>query len=226
MSGIEKIFAITDIHGCVKTFRSLVENIIKLTPKDQLYLLGDYIDRGPDSKGVIDFILELQDRGFQVFPIRGNHEQFILSASEGPQRHQFWLENGGHQTLMSFNADTVFDVPTKYMDFFNSLTYYIETDKYFFVHAGFNFELGRPFEDYHSMMTIRNYTIDKRFIGNKKIIHGHTPLPLYEIRRDLNEINSISYNLDGGCVYTLPGLGNLLALDLTNWELHILPKEG
>jgi len=54
-------FAISDIHGCVKTFKKLVIDIINLSKEDKLYLLGDYINKGPDSKGVIDFIFTLQD---------------------------------------------------------------------------------------------------------------------------------------------------------------------
>lgn len=224
MNDLIKSYVITDIHGCAKSFRHLVQNVINLKPDDNLYLLGDYIDRGPDSKGVLDFILDLKELGFKVTPLRGNHEQFVLNASQNPQRHQFWMENGGHQTLASFNADTVFDLPEKYIDFLDSLPYYIEIDNYYLVHAGFNFQEGKPFEDYHSMMTIRNFHVDKRLLGNKKIIHGHTPLPLYEIRRDLNDREALLYNLDGGCVYNLPGLGNLLALELNSWKLYPQPN--
>ncbi|MDQ3534446.1 MAG: serine/threonine protein phosphatase [Bacteroidota bacterium] len=225
MSGTEKTYIITDIHGCLKTFMYLVRDIMALNPDDNLYLLGDYIDRGPDSKGILDLIIELKEKGFKVFPLRGNHEQFVLNATKGLQRHQFWLENGGHQTLASFNAETVFDIPQKYIDFIESLPYYFELENYFLVHAGFNFQDGKPFEDFHSMMTIRNFQIDKRFLGNKKIIHGHTPLPLYEIRRDLKDNDTLSFNLDGGCVYkNVSGLGNLLALELQNWELIIQPN--
>lgn len=217
----EKIFVITDIHGCSKSFKHLVQQVINLRKEDSLYLLGDYVDRGPDSKGVLDFIWELKEQGFNVFPLRGNHEQFMLNASLGPQRHQFWLENGGHETLASFNADTVFDISGKYIDFLSSLPYYFELENYYLVHAGFNFQAEKPFEDYNAMMSIRNFQINEELLGSKKIIHGHTPLPIYEIRRDLKENDSFSFNLDGGCVYNISGLGHLLALELNTWELYI-----
>ena len=66
--------AVGDIHGCVKTFRLLVRDELRLTPNDHLILLGDVIDRGPDSKGVIDEIIALRDLGIRVQVLQGNHE--------------------------------------------------------------------------------------------------------------------------------------------------------
>lgn len=76
-------WAIGDIHGCPKTFQHLVQNQIQLKKEDHLYLLGDYVNRGPDSGGIIDFILELQNQGYQVFALKGNHESIILTTFEG-----------------------------------------------------------------------------------------------------------------------------------------------
>lgn len=217
-------YVITDIHGCARSFKNLVQYMIQLTPDDNLYLLGDYIDRGPDSKGVLDYIMELMNSGYNVFPLRGNHEQFMLNAFESPQRHQFWFENGGGQTLKSFNAETIFDVPAEYIDFLNNLPYYFTLDKFYLVHAGFNFKDPNPFQDTDAMMSIRNFYIDKEKLGNKKIIHGHTPLPLEEILVEFNE-DLPAYNIDGGCVFkTIPELQYLLALELNNWELIIQPN--
>lgn len=71
-------FAIGDIHGCYNTFESLVEDKIALRKEDQLFLLGDYIDRGIRNREVLDYIIELKEEGFQVFPLMGNHEYFVL----------------------------------------------------------------------------------------------------------------------------------------------------
>ena len=67
-------FAISDIHGCAKTFEALLDRIA-LSTQGELYLLGDYLDRGPDSKGVLDLIFRLQREGYAVHCLRGNHEQ-------------------------------------------------------------------------------------------------------------------------------------------------------
>ena len=219
-------FVITDIHGCAETFRYLVEKQLKMTPSDILYLLGDYIDRGPDSKGVLDYIFELANSGHQVKCLRGNHEQFLLDARRGPEDHQFWLENGGHEALESFHAITVFDIPAKYIDFLDSLTYYIELEDFFLVHAGFNFSSSNPFLDKDAMMGIRNMNINRSITKSKKIIHGHTPTRLSEIKKKISDPNNDDICLDSGCFFNnYPELGNLVALELNSWELYIAPRQ-
>ncbi|CAN5396663.1 metallophosphoesterase family protein [soil metagenome] len=221
---MERRFVVSDIHGCAKTFNELLFNQLHIEEIDSLYLLGDYVDRGPDSKGVLDIIIELSENKYKVFPLRGNHEQFMFNSFLGPKLHQFWLECGGHQTLQSFKAATIFDIPSQYIDFLESLVYYIELEDFLLVHAGFNFSEGKPFQDLEAMMMIRNYKVDRRYIGNKKIIHGHTPIPLYEIKKNLKDEDLMAINLDAGCVYKNTfGLGNLLALDLDTWNFYIQP---
>jgi serine/threonine protein phosphatase 1 len=77
-------FAATDIHGCLKTFRHLVEIELCLRTTDTLYLLGDYVNKGPNSAGVLDYIVQLQAAGFQVHCLRGNHEQELLPSAACP----------------------------------------------------------------------------------------------------------------------------------------------
>ncbi len=73
-------YIIPDIHGCIKTLRSLVECRLCVTASDSLYFLGDYIDRGPGSAGVIDYIIDLQESGINVGCIKGNHEHMLLNS--------------------------------------------------------------------------------------------------------------------------------------------------
>ena len=75
-------WVVPDIHGHIKTLRALIEERIELQKSDSIYFLGDYIDRGPDSKGVIDYIMSLQSFGYDVHCIRGNHEDYCLRAWE------------------------------------------------------------------------------------------------------------------------------------------------
>ena len=96
-------FAISDIHGCIKTFKTLVDRI-EFSKEDTLYLLGDYIDRGPDSKGVIDHIWKIQEEGYRVHCLRGNHEQMLL---EELKNIKFWYQ-GEPAMLKSFNAKSDF----------------------------------------------------------------------------------------------------------------------
>ncbi|RNI25032.1 metallophosphoesterase family protein [Rufibacter latericius] len=214
-------YAISDIHGCLKTFRYMVEEELKVQPTDALYLLGDYIDRGPDSKGVIDFILELQEKGYNVTTLCGNHEDMLLDARDNSGYLDDWLINGGVPALKSFNTDTLFGIPAKYWKFFDELKLYVELDDYLLVHAGFDFSLPDPFSDRQSMLWTRDFEVDKKKLGNRRIVHGHTPISLNEIASTLRKPVSPVINIDGGCVFD-SRFGYLTALNLDTLELHAL----
>ncbi|QMU31255.1 metallophosphoesterase family protein [Adhaeribacter radiodurans] len=213
-------YAISDMHGCAKTFRYLVEESIKLQPTDQLFLLGDYIDRGPDTKGVIDFILELRAKGIAVTTLMGNHELMLLESLESDKYLLTWLRNGGQATLASFNVQQVTDIPVTYLNFFNQLDFFTELDDYLLVHAGFNFQASNPFTDYESMVWIRNFKLDKQFTNGRRIVHGHTPTGANQIKHSVTRPIFPVINIDGGCVYSRPsGLGKLVALNLDTLEI-------
>lgn len=207
------LYIIGDIHGCCKTFKYLVQKKIRLKKSDTLFCLGDYIDRGPDSKGVIDFIVELRKKGFHVRTLRGNHEQMLLDSYTGIDPFSFWMGNGGEATLESFGIESIFQLNTRYLDFFKETEIYIATDDFILVHAGLNFRATNPLEDVESMLWIRGYKVDRNYLGKRVLIHGHTPVTGDFIRSQKTEG---VVNLDGGCVYkSKEGLGNLFALDFT-----------
>ena len=218
---MDRQFAISDIHGCVKTFKNLVLNVLDLTKQDELYLLGDYINKGPDSKGVIDFIIELQVKGYRVHCLRGNHEQYLLDGLIYSWEEIAFLGRGGLKTLDSFNAKSVRDIPSNYIDFIKALPYYIELDNYLLIHAGLNFDLEDPYKDDYSMLNIRKMDVDLSKTGNKPIIHGHVPTAYQEIENSLNlQKNHIC--IDAGCVYHhIHALNHLVALDIQNRKLYI-----
>ncbi len=216
-------YAISDIHGCAKTFRFLVEERLQLKATDQLFLLGDYIDRGPDSKGVIDFILELQAKNFKVTTLMGNHESLLLQAPENPQYLTTWLRNGGQATLQSFKAQDASEIPALYLEFLSKLEYYVELADYLLVHAGFNFKSVNPFTDYESMIWTRHFEVKEKFTLGRRIVHGHTPTMISEIIASISPRAQAVINIDGGCVYSWPpGLGKLVALNLDTLELTMV----
>lgn len=211
--------AISDIHGCYKTFRELVENKVQLTTDDRLYLLGDYIDRGPDSKAVIDYILTLQKSGFTVKCLLGNHEQLLLKAATDYSYLRIFRSSGGKQTLNSYGLTMSELRYHQHFEFFRNLDYYFELDNYLLVHAGFNFQISAPFLDTYSMLWIRNWhhTIDKSFLNGKTIVHGHTPIQkndIIEMKRNINETQVL--DIDAGCFVNKV----MCAFDLTNQQLH------
>lgn len=213
-------FAVTDIHGCAKTLKKLVQETLGLTKADTLYLLGDYIDRGPDSKGVLDFILQLQEDGYDVQCLTGNHEIMLLNAADGGSALDGWLRNGGEVTLASFEVSNIGFIPQIYWEFFHRLKLFISLDDYLLVHAGFNFKKDDIFEDKYAMLWIRNWynEYDATRINNRKIVHGHTPTHYKLIQLSLQHKQPI--NIDAGCVYKgMRGLGYLCAYNLDEQSL-------
>ncbi len=77
---MSKQWVIPDIHGCSRSLRALIEDQIVPSLDDQLLFLGDYVDRGPDSKGVIDYVIWLQARGYNTVTLKGNHEEFFVKS--------------------------------------------------------------------------------------------------------------------------------------------------
>ena len=207
-----RTFVISDIHGCCKTFKKLLLETIIIKRSDKIYCVGDYVDRGKDSKGVIDLIVKLRSDGYNIYTLRGNHEQMMIDAVKDEQRLKHWLRNGGTQTLMSFGISSINELPYLYVNFLKRTKKFIETDKYVIVHAGLNFRSANPFKDKEAMLWTRDEYFVRSKIKNKVMIHGHTPIPLKEL---LKQSNPNKMNIDGGCVYNYkPGYGFLIALQL------------
>jgi serine/threonine protein phosphatase 1 len=173
-----RILAIGDIHGCSRALKALLI-VVAPTRDDLLITLGDYVDRGPDSKGVLDCLLEL-DRTVQLIPLRGNHEEMMVMARSGLDR-RMWLASGGEATLQSYGRrsdDPDFDpVPEAHYAFLEDrcLNWY-ETDKHFFVHANAYADLPLAEQPPYMLLWER---IDGpvRHVSGKTMICGHTRQP-------------------------------------------------
>jgi serine/threonine protein phosphatase 1 len=219
---MQRIFAIGDIHGCNDAFQQMLFAEIKIKKQDNVYCIGDYIDRGPDSKGVLDTILSLKEKGFNIHTLRGNHEQMMMDSELSKENFEHWHINGGDKTLQSFDVDLYSAIPEKYMQFFRNTKYYIRTDDYVFVHAGLNFKQEDIFEDKDAMLWIRDFYPQQNALGNNILIHGHTPQSLDYI---LNQKGNC-INIDGGCVYNnYRNLGNLISLSLPGKEFIVVHNE-
>lgn len=210
-------FVIPDIHGCARTFRRLLEEVIGLRKSDSLYLLGDMIDRGPRSKEVLDAILRLRADGYNIHPVRGNHEEMLLLSCRDRSYFRIWMLNGGQTTLTSFDVEDGCDIPLSYRHFMESLPYFISLEDFVLVHGCLNFRIADPFTDTEAMLWSRDISVNKHLIGGKRLIGGHTPLNLDEINRSLATDRIM---LDNGCVYKSEhGLGSLTALELDSMTL-------
>ncbi len=220
---IPRRFAISDIHGCVNTFKKLVEEKIKLEKRDKLYLLGDYIDRGKDSKGVLDYIMAMADKGYNIHTLLGNHEQLLLKTIEEPAYYREWKRNGAENALYSMGIDVsqmpiekaISQIPEKYINFIRQMKYNIILDDYWLVHAGFNFSTHDPLADTHAMVWIRDFEVSNDIVKNAVVVHGHTPKPIEMIMKKAKDNTARVIDIDAGCVHTSrPRMGNLAALNL------------
>jgi serine/threonine protein phosphatase 1 len=216
---MNRLFAISDIHGCFRPFYELVVNLLKLTKSDRLILLGDYIDRGEESKEVIDFIIDLQERGFDIKALIGNHEQMLIDSYYEPDLMNLWAMNGGLSTLQSFGISNIREIDKLYLEFFNSLDYYLILDNTIFVHAGFDDLVTDPFLDKQSMIWECSLSYQNPLLSGKTIIHGHRPKTISYVNRLLREKSPV-IPIDTGCVYDKEtGYGFLSALELNSMTL-------
>jgi serine/threonine protein phosphatase 1 len=220
-----RIFAISDIHGCFKPFYELVVNTARLNKSDQLLLLGDYIDRGSQSRDVIDFIMDLQEKGFNVTALAGNHEIMLLDSYHSRENIPLWLMNSGDSTLMSFGIRNIKDLDQRYVGFFSSLEFYRIIGNWIFVHAGLNDDIADPFSDINHMIWETRLSYNNPVLAGKTIIHGHRPKTLNYVDKLINGKSEV-IPIDTGCVYGKEGgYGFLSALEVNSMTLYSAPCE-
>ncbi|WP_020535299.1 metallophosphoesterase family protein [Lewinella cohaerens] len=218
-----KIF-ISDIHGCLNTLNELLEQL-SLKKGDHLILLGDYIDRGPHSKGVIDRVIKLGSAEFTLTTLRGNHEQMLIHDYLS-ETVKGWKDMADEVLKMSFGIERLEQLSRSYFDFCNELPFYHEEDDFIAVHAGLDFSNENPFHSKENLIWIRDWykNIDYQWLGQRVIIHGHTPQTRNEIEKQLEELDEKQVlNIDGGAFLAQQkenGLGHLCAFDWTNRKLY------
>lgn len=219
-------FAATDLHGCLHTFRHLVEEELRLRPADHLYLLGDYVNKGPNSGGVLDYIMQLQAADYQVHCLRGNHEHELLETIRGtPNANHMWkAEQERLLTLASFGVTQPADIPARYVEWMAALPLELELPDFVLVHAGYNFALppAEMHRDTHTMLYTKQFTFDPSRLAGKRLLHGHVPTPVATVQAQV-AARTGAIGLDTGGVYRHnPELRHLAALNLDSWELHLV----
>ena len=231
-------YAIGDIHGCYELLVNLIDLIEKDLDKKNtniLIFLGDYIDRGPDSNKVIDFLLEIQKEYKSIF-LKGNHEDLLIRFINNPQKCSLLKINGGIPTLNSYGIDTskieqdkintiefsklyqdIHDlflekVPKTHLNFFlNSLRLSYETEKYFFAHAGVRSNTKLSKQRAEDLIWIREPFLSESIKHEKIIIHGHSITPTVDIKK-------YRIGIDTGAYHS----GELTAIKLWGEEISFL----
>jgi serine/threonine protein phosphatase 1 len=221
-----RLLAIGDIHGCLLMFNDLLA-VVKPTPEDVVITLGDHVDRGPDSRGVLDRLIDLKKSGTRLVCLRGNHEIMMAAARENATEQKMWLGVGGLQTLGSYGAapgrtGSLADVPREHWDFLtDELVGYHETEQHIFVHAGVKY--NDPMDEQDECWLYWEFLRDDlRHYSGKTVICGHTS-------QKNGEIKVVP---GGACIDTFAhGGGWLTCLDALSgnyWQVNFMgqPREG
>jgi serine/threonine protein phosphatase 1 len=209
-----RTIAIGDIHGCSAALRALIEAFAP-TADDLLIPLGDYVDRGPDSRGTIDLLLDLETR-CRMVPLLGNHELMLLDALNNPYSVGPWRDCGGNATLLSYGS--LLRIPANHLEFIRRCKRYYETDSHFFVHANYAYDMPLDEQpDYLLFWEHLHYSTPQPHDNDKIAVVGHTSQKSGEIC-DLGYVIGIDTFCHGG--------GWLTALDVGSGQLWQADREG
>jgi len=170
-----RTLVIGDIHGCNAALTALLK-LVEPGPEDRLIFLGDYIDRGPSSKEVIETLLELKKSGSPIF-LRGNHEVMILDARNDELKSNLWQTYGGLETLFSYGANfknELISIPDAHWAFLEQTQRFFETDTHIFVHACLEPELDMPNQP-DWLLFWEFFDRLKPHKSGKTIVCGHSP---------------------------------------------------
>jgi serine/threonine protein phosphatase 1 len=196
-----RTFVIGDIHGCVDEIDRLLD-VLAPTAADTVVFLGDYVDRGPASKGVIDRLLRLRREGPRCVFLKGNHEDMFLGfLGEGGAFGEAFLANGGAHTLRSYGVHGEFGqvrgehLPPEHLEFLQSLQMYCELGEFLCVHAGINPSRSVAAQRAEDLLWIRDEFVRRPHPLPFTVLFGHTPQR--EVLVDL----PYKIGLDTGLVY-------------------------
>jgi serine/threonine protein phosphatase 1 len=219
------LYAVGDIHGRSDLLGDLLAEIevdaAESGPgRRTLVFLGDYVDRGPDSRGVVEMLISGLPQGFDVYFLKGNHEVMLLDFLRGHSHPELWLANGGDATLRSYGvgvdglhrkraaAETWREafaaaLPDSHHRFLGDLNLMLSFGDYLFVHAGVKPGVPLDAQDPDDLVWIRGEFLHSKETFGKMVVHGHTPVPAAEVCDNRIDI-------DTGAVFT----GRLTALRL------------
>ncbi len=174
-----RTYALSDIHGCLDKLEGLVARC-RADGGDsaKFVFLGDYIDRGPDSRGVLEYVIDLQRRRpGDVVCLCGNHEDLALHAIDDPGEIDQWVvRNGGDKALRSYGATRPSELPSDHVAWLRALATQYDDGKRLFVHAGINPARPLDRQDRHDLLWMREPFLSDQRDHGRFIVHGHTPV--------------------------------------------------
>jgi len=213
LPGGVRIYAISDIHGCAhllaQMFRVIDADIAYSKPQHAIEVfMGDYIDRGPDSRSTIDLLIRRSRRGNTVF-LKGNHEAFLGEVLRDSSRIPDWLQVGGLQTLLSYGLSPSASppeeeqhelmrglaaaMPPQHREFLRRLRLSYTCGDFFFVHAGVRPGTPLSAQREGDLLWIRDEFLQSKQDFGKYVVHGHTPVRSAEILPNRANIDTGAY---------------------------------
>jgi serine/threonine protein phosphatase 1 len=210
-----RLLAIGDVHGYRLKLEALMEKV-RPTAEDQVVFLGDLIDRGPDSRGVIDFVLDFCRQHPQTVVLRGNHEDLLLRCLDEPTKLALYLRNGGSATIQSYGGSSYLNfMHPAHLEFLRSRPLFHQAGSFLFVHAGLRPKVPLGNQEEMDLLWIRHEFLNSDFDWGPVVVTGHTPQ-----RDPVNRAKRIV--LDTGVCYPEYGLGKLTCCDVltrTFWQV-------
>lgn len=187
-----RLLAVGDIHGCPDHLERLMARVAP-TREDRVVFLGDYVDRGPDGRKVLDFLIAFGRKFPNAVFLKGNHEAMFLDFLAGRNQWLF-LANGGDTTLESYRESEGIHIPKTHLEFLDKLVLYYATDDFIFVHAGLRPGRALEKQSESDLLWIRDEFIESGYDWGKIVVFGHTPLaePLFKANK---------IGVDTGAVY-------------------------
>lgn len=232
-----RIYAIGDVHGERRLLENLLEQIKddagirKPAATQRLIFLGDYVDRGPDTCGVVERLLSGLPAGFQHEFLMGNHERMLLDVLADAEKLSLWLYNGGEQALASYGltprmlrnlgrgreaARAIDDaIGARHLEFYRGLRFSTCHGGYFFTHAGVRPGITLDAQKPSDLIWIREPFLSFTGTLEKIVVHGHTPVPVPAVRPH-------RIGIDTGAFQT----GRLTAVRLEGDEVAFLTATG
>lgn len=220
-----RVYAVGDIHGRIELLNKMLMQIdadLQARPvaNSIQVFLGDYIDRGPGSRNVVDRLIE-RSRTHQTVCLRGNHEIFLTEFLSNAEVLPYWVKNGGLETLLSYGLlppneptptqQTAFAnefgeiLPSEHVKFLSELKPYFTCGEFFFVHAGLRPNVSLDQQRDEDLFWIKQEFLEFKGSFGKMVVHGHTPVMQPDVR-------SNRINIDTGAFAT----GRLTCLVLEN----------
>lgn len=235
-----RLYAIGDVHGrhdLLSAIHRRIRSELEHAPSSdwRIIHLGDYVDRGPDSKSVIDFLIEARQRDPRNIMLAGNHDIGMLEFLADAEPDGLFMNYGGVQTAQSYGVDFTRDmhwfgkaeaiarghmalvkaVPPSHVDFLQSLPFSVSFGDFFFCHAGIRPGVPLESQSRQDLIWIRDAFHDHPGLYPKVVVHGHTPMPEAEVRANRVNVDTLAWKS-----------GTLSALAIDGGDKQIIDVQG